>query len=78
MPVPMRLRDEKNRRTKKYNSNPSSLEHTRVSSTVSFVPEYPEQVEVLQNASLFARVVEPVNPITDKQNNYINKRNKML
>jgi hypothetical protein len=77
MPVPMRLRDEKNRKTKKYNSNPTSFEQTRVSSTVSFVLEYPEQVEVLQNASLYARVVEPVKPIVDKQNKYITRGNAL-
>lgn len=68
MPVPAPLRDEKSRKTKKYNSNPASVEQTRVSSTINFVLEYPGEVEVLQNASLYARIVEPVKPITDKQN----------
>lgn len=69
IPVPMRLRDEKgSRKTKKVNSNPSSTEQLKVSTTVNFVLEYPGVVEVLQNASIYARVVEPVKPISDKQN----------
>jgi hypothetical protein len=68
MPVPMRLRDEKSKKIKKFNSNPSSLEQTKVSSASSIVLEYPEKVDVLQNASLYARVLQPVKAIFDKQN----------
>lgn len=68
IPVPMRLRDERSGKAKKVNSNPASTELLKVSSTVNFVLEYPEFVEVLQNASVYARVVEPVKPMNDKQN----------
>lgn len=67
IPVPMRLRDEKSWKAKKVNSNPASTEVLKVSSTLKFVLEYPEFVEVLQNASDYARIVEPVKPINDKQ-----------
>jgi hypothetical protein len=68
VPVPMSLRDDRNRKTKKFSSNPASSEQLKVSSPVDFVLEYPGKVEVLQNASIYARVVEPVKPINDKQN----------
>lgn len=68
LPAAMRLRDEKDPKTKKVNSNLASTERLKVSNTVNFVLEYPDEVEVLQNASIYARVVEPVKPINDKQN----------
>lgn len=70
MPVAMRLRDERERtrKTKKVNSNPAMNEQLKVSSELNFVLEYPEEIEVLQNASSYARVVEPVKPINSKEN----------
>ena len=68
LPVAMKLRDEKIKKTRKFNNNPDSLDELKVSSVMHYVLEYPEQVEVLQNASDFARVVEPVKAISEKQN----------
>lgn len=61
LPVPSGLKK------RKITTNPSSNEQLKVSSTVNFVLEYPESIQVLQNASIYARVVEPVNEISDNK-----------
>lgn len=67
LPEPEKLRasDEKSRKTKKITSNPATSGDSKVSSPLNVAVEYPESVEVLQNASDYARVLEPTQPITD-------------
>lgn len=68
LPKPERLRasDEKNRKIKKINSNPATASgESRVSSSSNVIVEFPEDARVLQSASNYARVVEPVTAISD-------------
>lgn len=61
LPNPEKLRDERNgnRNTKKITSSGTTSDESKVSSPLKFVVIFPDQAEVLQNASSFARVVEP-------------------
>jgi hypothetical protein len=67
LPQPERLRDDRSsRKTKKYTSNPATSEESaKFSSSLSIV-KFPLEVEVLQNASDYARVVEPLQPVDSK------------
>lgn len=69
LPEPARLRasEDKNKKARKITSNLANPGDSRVSSGQSIVVDYPNQVEVLQNASDYARVVEPVEEITDNK-----------
>lgn len=67
LPQPERLRDEKSRNTKRITSNPEVTGETKVSSPVSAAVTFPENVELLQNASDFSRVVEPIQQVTDNK-----------
>lgn len=50
---------------KKITSNPATSADAKVSSALSVAVQYPDEVKVLQNATDFARIVEPLVPITD-------------
>lgn len=67
LPEPAKLRasEERGRKIKKLTSNPTSSGDTKVSGTSSVAVEYLDSVEVLQNASDYARILEPLQPITD-------------
>lgn len=69
LPVPARLRarDERGKKIKKITSNPATSDEMKVSSVVSAVVLFPDEVEVLQNASEYARVVEPLQAVTDNK-----------
>lgn len=70
LPEPAKLRageDRISRRTKKIISNPATSGDMKVSSPINFTVEFPDEVKILQNASDFARVVEPLQPITDSK-----------
>lgn len=70
LPEPEKLRagDERNnRKTKKVISNPATSGEMKVSSPINFVVQFPEEAKVLQNASDFARVVEPLQPVSDNK-----------
>lgn len=60
LPIPAEYKSKENgnRRSKKITSNPATSD-SKVSSELNFVIKYPDSVDVLQNASDFARVVEP-------------------
>lgn len=60
LPKPESLRDDKtNRKSRKIASNPATAGEQRVSAPIVVDVKYPETTEVFQNASKFARVVEP-------------------
>lgn len=66
LPEPAKLRasEDRSRKTKKITSNPSTSED---SGSSNIAVEYPDVVEVLQNASEYARILEPMQPITDSK-----------
>lgn len=67
LPEPEKLRDERTNKKRKIMSNVASSGELKVSSAVNFVVKFPDQIEVLQNASSFARVVEPITSVTEKE-----------
>lgn len=69
LPEPARLRasEDRNRKAKKITSNPANSGDMKVSKVQSAAVEYPDQAEVLQSASVYARVVEPLHKITDRK-----------
>jgi hypothetical protein len=65
LPRPERLRDDRNKKIKKITSNSATSEGMKVSSPLTSVIQFPDEIEILQNASSYARVVEPIDPVTD-------------
>ena len=67
LPEPAKLRasEDRSRKTKKITSNPATSGESKVSSSVNIPVEYPDFAKVLQNASDYARILEPFQPITD-------------
>lgn len=67
LPQPEKLRDERSRKTKKITNNLENSGEMKVSSPVKVAVLFPDEVELLQNASDFARVAEPLQQITDNK-----------
>lgn len=64
--MPESLRDDKtNRKSRKIASNPATAGDQKVSASINVAVKYPDEVEVFQNASKLARVVEPIYSLSD-------------
>lgn len=63
----MRASENGNRKAKKITSNPATSGDMKVSGGSDFVVQFPDAVEVLQNASDYARVTEPLVAVTDSK-----------
>lgn len=68
-PEKLRSRDNKNGKIKTINSNPAQSD-LKTSSVMEVVVDYPATVELLQNASSYARVVEPIVPVANNKIGY--------
>lgn len=69
LPQPMKLRanENRNRKSRKYTSNPASLDEIKVSNAQTMQIDYPDFIEIYQNASFMSRVVEPNQVILDNK-----------
>lgn len=69
LPEPAKLRasEDRGRKMKKITSNPAASAELKVSGTLKADVEYRDTAEVLQNASDYARILEPLEPITDSK-----------
>lgn len=67
LPESLRASENGNRKAKKITSNPATSGDMKVSGGSDFVVQFPDAVEVLQNASDYARVTEPLVAVTDSK-----------
>lgn len=66
-PESLRASESGNRKSKKITNNPATGGDQKVSSGIEFVVNFPDAVEVLQNASEYARVAEPTAAVVDSK-----------
>lgn len=65
LPEPEKLRDDRNRRAK--SSSQATSAEMKAASLTNFIVQFPDEVEVFQNATNFARILEPTQTVTDNK-----------
>lgn len=67
LPQPLKYRDEqRGTRNRKFKNGRESDNNSELPGISNIIVEYPEIVKIQQNASLYARVAEPIKAIVDK------------